>query len=367
MDTVVSVFSESDKKKQDENVAPIEISLDISLEDLYKTTTKEVQITRNSLCPSCSDRGNIKPVECSQCNGQGLTVRMIKIGYIVKRKQEPCARCGGQGVIIRDKNKCSRCNEKRLEQITETVWICCNCELLLLLLLLCCFVFFIKIDVKIPAGSKHDDQIIIHEKGHVSTTQKTGDVIITIKCKKHKVFTRTEDDLYMNFTLSLKQALCGYMIFIPYLDGKKLLLKSELGEIVQHGEIRVIYHKGMPKKQNPTMKGNLYITFKIMFPSRNEINNELLDKITTMLPEEKKENNEIEEKKDEDQVMQHQSMMAHVISFFGYLNIRSLFLNEKMLLNRKTKNRISKFQSSKIDFLSFFCSKSDNYMKDEQE
>ncbi|ETO17005.1 DnaJ protein [Reticulomyxa filosa] len=126
-------------------------------------------------------------------------------------------------------------------------------------------------------------------RGHEIPQQANGDVIVMIRCAKHATFTRVGADLAMNYTLSLKEALCGYDIRVRHLSGKILRIKSKPKEIVQHEETKIIYSQGMPQKGNTHVKGHLYIKFKIKLPSPDAFNDKALAKIKELLPDEKKE------------------------------------------------------------------------------
>ena len=49
----------------------------------------------------------------------------------------------------------------------------------------------------------------------------------------HKVFTRDGDDLRMDVTITLRQALLGFEIEIPHLDEHKVTLSKSPGQITQ--------------------------------------------------------------------------------------------------------------------------------------
>ena len=59
------------------------------------------------------------------------------------------------------------------------------------------------------------------------------------------MFQRVGADLAMNWTLSLKEALCGYSIKIPHLSRAILHLKSKPGEITQSGQLKCVYGQGI--------------------------------------------------------------------------------------------------------------------------
>lgn len=74
------------------------------------------------------------------------------------------------------------------------------------------------------------------------------------------------DDLVVENTLLLREALCGFQFVLTHLDGRQLLIKSSAAEVVKPGQFKVIKDEGMSVYHRPSMKGNLYIHFSVDFP-----------------------------------------------------------------------------------------------------
>lgn len=64
----------------------------------------------------------------------------------------------------------------------------------------------------------------------------TGDIVFVLQQKEHPKFKRKGDDLFVEHTLSLTEALCGFQFVITHLDGRQLLIKSQPGEVVKPGK-----------------------------------------------------------------------------------------------------------------------------------
>lgn len=63
-----------------------------------------------------------------------------------------------------------------------------------------------------------------------------GDVIIVLRQTPHEKFQRSiDDDLVMNHTISLTEALCGFSLVVKHLDGRDLLVTHPAGQIVKPG------------------------------------------------------------------------------------------------------------------------------------
>jgi DnaJ family protein A protein 2 len=65
----------------------------------------------------------------------------------------------------------------------------------------------------------------------------TGDIVFVLQQKEHPKFKRKGDDLFVEHTLSLTEALCGFQFILTHLDGRQLLIKSQPGEVVKPGKL----------------------------------------------------------------------------------------------------------------------------------
>lgn len=63
----------------------------------------------------------------------------------------------------------------------------------------------------------------------------TGDIVFILQQKEHPKFKRKGEDLFVEHTLSLTEALCGFQFVLTHLDGRQLLIKSNPGEVVKPG------------------------------------------------------------------------------------------------------------------------------------
>lgn len=63
----------------------------------------------------------------------------------------------------------------------------------------------------------------------------TGDIVFVLQQKEHPKFKRKGEDLFVEHTLSLTEALCGFQFVLTHLDGRNLLIKSNPGEVVKPG------------------------------------------------------------------------------------------------------------------------------------
>lgn len=65
--------------------------------------------------------------------------------------------------------------------------------------------------------------------------------MFVLQQKEHPKFKRKGDDLFVEHTLSLTEALCGFQFILTHLDSRQLLIKSEPGEVVKPGKCFVFF------------------------------------------------------------------------------------------------------------------------------
>ena len=117
--------------------------------------------------------------------------------------------------------------------------------------------------IPIQKGVVHGQTLIAKEKGVVQNNVK-GDLEITILIDEHPLFRRNDNDLHYTCKISLKEALCGFMIEISHVNGKTLRMSNN-NQIISPGYKRIIQNFGMPYGNDKY--GNLVIEFEIIFPT----------------------------------------------------------------------------------------------------
>jgi len=239
----------------------------VSLEDLYLGKETKFQIEKTILCPSCKGKGSAKPnsvTKCQSCEGSGVTITMKPLGFgMVQQLQERCRQCGGEGEVIKAKDRCKKCQGNKVSEESKTL------------------------DVFIDKGMQHGQKIVFKEEGDQLPDIIPGDVILVLQQKEHPVFKRDGDDLVIEKTILLSEALCGFKFTVTQLDGRILLIKSRDKEIVRPGDIKSVEGEGMPHHKNPTHKGNLLIKFNIEFPQDGSITSASTKLLAQALPKAK--------------------------------------------------------------------------------
>lgn len=130
----------------------------------------------------------------------------------------------------------------------------------------------------IPRGVDNNEIIILREKGNSLSEHNKGDIKVFIKIQNDTEFERNGLDLILNKTISLKDALCGFVFDMNYLDGRVFKLNNNAGNIVTHNYNKVIQGLGMKREEHT---GNLIINFSVTFPEK--LTQQQIDSLRTIL------------------------------------------------------------------------------------
>lgn len=120
------------------------------------------------------------------------------------------------------------------------------------------------LEVEIEPGMKDGQEYPFVAEGEPHIDGEPGDLKFRMIQLRHPVFERKGDDLYTNITISLLDALNGFTMELPHLDGHKVKIKQE--KVTWPGARIRKKGEGMPNYENNNILGSLYITFDVEFP-----------------------------------------------------------------------------------------------------
>lgn len=235
--------------------------ISISFEEAAFGCKKEVNFARVENCPDCGGSGANSQADiekCPECNGLGrVNVRQqTLLGYM--QTQRTCQRCSGRGKII--KNPCKNCNGKGRIKINK------------------------KLEVNIPSGIDDRQNIVLRGQGSAGLNGgPSGDLIIEIRVKEHKIFTREGNNIYCEVPISFAEATLGAEIDVPVLGGETE--KFRIPDGTQSGSSFTLKSKGIPDI-NTKRKGDMIITVAVETPKNlNSKQKELLRSFAESLGE----------------------------------------------------------------------------------
>jgi DnaJ-class molecular chaperone len=118
--------------------------------------------------------------------------------------------------------------------------------------------------LQIPKGVDDNEMLIIRDKGNSLSQNNVGDVKVFIKIINDTCFIRNGLDLILEKTITLKEALCGFVFDLNYIDGRIFKINNNSGNIITNNYNKVISKLGLKRDEH---EGNLIINFNVEFPT----------------------------------------------------------------------------------------------------
>ncbi|KTW26854.1 uncharacterized protein T551_03316 [Pneumocystis jirovecii RU7] len=247
---------------------------EVTLEDLYQGKDVKMAGTRNIICPTCKGSGKKAYSffkKCVFCDGKGVTIilKQIKPGMIIQQEIE-CQKCSGVGDMIQEKDKCKKCKGiKTIKQ--KNIY-----------------------EINITKGMEDGEKIIFHGEADEEPGVETGDLVFTIKQKKHDRFKRLGCNLKSDLHITLSEALCGFSrVVVETLDGRGLYITHLPGKVLYPGQVLIIQREGMPKRLKNYEHGDLYLEVVVKFPPDGFLHKTQLKSLSALLPPNPIENNDL--------------------------------------------------------------------------
>jgi molecular chaperone DnaJ len=221
----------------------IQVDIEMLLERTLRNTVEKIVLLKYVICHRCQGTGaepETKIKECFSCRGTGQVQQIKKAFFGSYTILVTCPECKGEGTI--PEKPCNVCKgEGRIKQ-QETI------------------------EVHIPAGVDTGQVIRVDGKGEAGKKGgKPGNLYVRIFVKKHPVFERRGDDLFMQTEINFSQAVLGDEVEIKTLEGTNILLKIPAG--TESGKILRISGKGIPHFSGYG-RGNLYVELRVRTPKK---------------------------------------------------------------------------------------------------
>ncbi len=216
--------------------------LDITLQEAATGVNKDISIFHLEACHTCSGTGReagTPKVTCPHCHGSGQikTVQRTVLGSF--SQVMTCHHCNGQGEMI--KNPCKTCSGSGREKRKKTITI------------------------DIPAGVASGNKLRVTGEGNAGEPgSQPGDLYIFLTVKEHEFFRREEQDLFVEASIGVPDAILGTDLEVPTLDGKAML-KIPAG--TQPGTSFRLKGKGMPSLRG-RHTGDLHVRVQVTIPTQ---------------------------------------------------------------------------------------------------
>ncbi|HMK43556.1 MAG TPA: molecular chaperone DnaJ [Dissulfurispiraceae bacterium] len=227
--------------------------LELSLEEAFSGTTREVTVQRNAECDVCHGSGAETVETCPACKGTGRSQGSRGMFGMA----QACRQCGGTGQKV--KASCGRCGGQGIIHTSDTV------------------------KARIPAGVDAGSVVKLKGKGNAGTGGgQTGDLLLKIGVRPHPFFQRKGDDITVQVPVTFGEAALGTKLEVPTIDGRAAM---KLPAGTQGGQRFKLSGKGFinPKTKE---RGNQYVEIRIAVPKHlTEKGRKAVDDIEALYPE----------------------------------------------------------------------------------
>ena len=225
----------------------IEESVLLSFEEAAFGVKKSIKLYVIENCDECGGKGcknESDRITCPTCHGTGEFKKVTNSMFGQMVNVTTCSQCGGTGKII--KNPCTKCHGKGKIKRAKTV------------------------DVDIPAGIDNGETVRYRGLGNVGNKGgPSGDLLVTVRIKKHAVFARRGTDVYCTVPITFVQAALGADVDVPVLDEVKKYTLGKISYTIPEGtqpgtEFR-LRGKGIPNVRSG-MRGDMIIRAAVEVP-----------------------------------------------------------------------------------------------------
>ncbi|UJR14804.1 hypothetical protein I4U23_001791 [Adineta vaga] len=124
------------------------------------------------------------------------------------------------------------------------------------------------LEIQIKPGWKEGTKITFENEGDEGDQYTiAGDIVFIIRDKPHPLFERSNSDIIFRVKVTLKQALLGTLLVIPFLDSTlpSYQLRTYQEILTPQTEKR-FPNQGLPYPKDLTKRGDLIVKFDILFP-----------------------------------------------------------------------------------------------------
>jgi molecular chaperone DnaJ len=213
----------------------LRIKVVLNIQDILKGSTKKLKYRRQDKCQPCDGKGGTDVRTCLVCNGAGSRIVVQNTPFGQMRTQTSCPDCQGSGKQI--SNKCSHCHGDGTTLKEQVV------------------------DVEVPVGVSNGMQLKMQGFGNHVRDGVPGDLFIIIEEEQNFTFKRENNNIIVEKTISVIDAICGANISVSTPHGD-IPVYVESG--TEHGKTIRISGKGIPDINYGL--GDLHIKFAIKIP-----------------------------------------------------------------------------------------------------
>ena len=217
------------------------VDIEINFKEAVFGTERKVVINRTSKCVTCKATGgdiNSGKVTCTKCNGKGRVHEMKRTMFGSIQTQKACNDCDATGQVYKD--KCKDCKGDGVKNGK------------------------FDLNIAVPAGINSGEMLKMTEMGEAVRGGVSGDMFIKVRVQPDKIWHRENNDLVMDHSIKLTDALLGIKHKVMGLDGE---IEIIVDGGISIGEAIRVPGRGVPFGQRRT-RGDAIINLDIELPKK---------------------------------------------------------------------------------------------------
>jgi len=121
--------------------------------------------------------------------------------------------------------------------------------------------------VAVKPGWKAGTKVTFAKEGDQSPGKIPADIAFIIRDKPHPIFERDGVNVKYTYKIPLREALCGTVVQVPTMEGKKIGVNC-IGEVIKPTTTKRLQGYGLPYPKEPTRRGDLLVHFEVLFPDQ---------------------------------------------------------------------------------------------------
>lgn len=215
------------------------IEVNLTFEEAAFGCKKNVNVTVNDTCGECDGKGGHNEKKCNTCNGTGTVTSEQRSLFGAFMTRTSCSDCGGKGTTY--EKICTSCRGTGTIRKNKSL------------------------EVKIPAGVDTGNQLRLSGKGEAGINGgPNGDLYLEFNVKEHPIYKREDIDIYLEYPITIVDAVLGCKKEVPTLYGT---VKLTINPGTQTNDKYRLKGKGI-EDVHSSKKGDMYVVIKVTIPDK---------------------------------------------------------------------------------------------------
>jgi molecular chaperone DnaJ len=220
-------------------------TVEITLEDVYAGCRVPITVEDRVFCAGCDGRGFTDYKACSRCSGSGKAfVRQMPFNVY-----SPCGDCQGTG--RQGQVECAACKGEASSVVGKR-----------------------EVMIDIPKTIEDGTRMVANGMGHPCKDGLAGNLIVGVKVKPHKYFTREGLDLLVQAPFGYSELILGLDVIIPCFGGKNVVVTIPPG--TQPDTRFRVKNAGLVLGER---KGDVILSIKLTIPKPDGIFKEFAERM----------------------------------------------------------------------------------------